>query len=489
MKFGWKIFFLCMGIYVISLTITGMVVTENTYKSLLKKDIERSLEEESNLHSTLALYLLNNQRIAQEKIELKNYSKSMVDMVKTDRNYLEIFDEKLNLLATNAPRAWFFSRDELDVALKGQKNFVLKRDKDQLYLFVTNVLEINEEKIVLSLIKDITHVNNHRKEQYLLFIRTGLIGLAFVAIITWGLSTFLLKPFRELSLTTQNIASGNYHVRAKVNRKDEVGLLAEQFNTMADKIEQKINQLEEEGQRQQRFIDNLTHELRTPLTSIIGYAEYLLKAKYNPEIFQKSLNYIYSEGNRMLKVAKTLMNMILVREKPLQLKEVQVMPLLIEVRNIMEVKGEKAGIVLEVVGEDTRILLDRDLLKVAITNLVDNAINASNAGQKITIGVEKIQEKVCIFVADEGKGMEECETKKITEPFYRIDKSRSRKEGGIGLGLAICYQIADEHGAELEIESKIGIGTKIKIKFTKMLQVRSNLDKIPCYNNICKEKI
>ncbi|SNS56127.1 Signal transduction histidine kinase [Anaerovirgula multivorans] len=465
MKFSWKIFLLCMGIYVISLTATGMVVTENTYKSLLKEEIERSLEEESNLHSTLALYLLNNQRLAQEKIELKNYSKSMVDIVKTDRNYLEIFDEKLNLLATNAPRAWFFSRDELDVALKGQKNFVLRRDEEQLYLFVSNVLEIDEEKILLSLIKDITHVEKHRQQQYLLFMRTGLIGLVFVALITWGLSRFLLKPFRELNLTAQNIASGNYHVRAKVNRKDEVGLLAEQFNIMADKIEQKMKELKAEGQRQQHFIDNLTHELRTPLTSIMGYAEYLLKAKYDPEIFKKSLNYIYSEGNRMLKISKTLMHMILVRENPLNLKEEQVMPLLAEVQNIMRVKGEKKGIILEIEGEDALIPLDKDLFKVIITNLVDNAIKASRRGKKVTIGVEKMPENTCIFVADEGKGMEEWETKKVTEPFYRIDKSRSRKEGGVGLGLAICHQIVEEHGATLEIESKVGIGTKIKINF------------------------
>ncbi|AKL94841.1 alkaline phosphatase synthesis sensor protein PhoR [Clostridium aceticum] len=465
MKFSWKIFLLCMGIYVASLTVTGMVVTENTYRSLLKKEVERSLEEESNLHSTLALYLLNNQRIALEKIELKNYSKSMVDMIKTDRNYLEIFDEKLSLLATNAPRAWFFSREELDIALKGQKNFVLRRDEEGLYLFVSNVLEIDDEKIVLSLIKDITYLDHHRREQYLLFIRTGLIGLAFVALITWALSTFLLKPFRELNSTAKNIASGNYHVRAKVNRKDEVGLLAEQLNIMADKIEQKMNQLKAEGQRQQRFIDNLTHELRTPLTSIIGYAEYLLKAKYNPEVFKKSLTYIYSEGNRMSKVAKTLMDMILIRENPLQLNKEKLKPLLVQIQRIMEVKAEKEGVLLEIKGEEAEVLLDKDLFKIVITNLVDNAINASAPGQKVTIGVEKVSGEIRVFVADEGKGMEEWETKKVIEPFYRVDKARSRKEGGVGLGLAICYQIIEEHGAGLDIESTVGIGTKIKIIF------------------------
>ncbi|ABR46521.1 integral membrane sensor signal transduction histidine kinase [Alkaliphilus metalliredigens QYMF] len=465
MKLGWKIFLLCVGIYVVSLTITGFVVSENTYTSLLKNEVEGTVEEESNLHSTLAVYLLNNQRIAQEEIELKNYSKSMVDMINSDRNYLEIFDENLNLLATNAPKAWFFSRKELDVALEGQKNFVLRRDEDELYLFVSNVLEIGEEKIVLSLIKDITHVDHYRREQYLLFMRTGLMGLIFVALITWALSILLLKPFRELSSTAENIASGNYHVRAEVNRTDEVGLLAEQFNIMAGEIEQKMGELKEEGQQQQRFIDNLTHELRTPLTSIIGYAEYLLKAEYDSKTFNKGLSYIHSEGNRMLKLAKTLMDMILVRERSLQLEEEHVMSLLVMIQNIMKVKAEKKGVILKVQGENLKISIDKELFKVAIINLVDNAINASQEGQTVTMGVEKTPQKISLYIKDEGKGMAEWELNRVIQPFYRVDKSRSRKDGGIGLGLAICYQIVKEHGAIFEIESEIGKGTKIKVDF------------------------
>ena len=135
----------------------------------------RAVEEESNLHSTLLLYLRNNQRIVQEKVALRNYSRSIVDTVKNDGNYLEIYDDKLNLLATNAPRTWYYPRQELEVALQGQKNFVLRKDDEGFYLFVSNVLKLEEEKIVLSLIKNITHVENHRREQYLFFSAPALL--------------------------------------------------------------------------------------------------------------------------------------------------------------------------------------------------------------------------------------------------------------------------------------------------------------------------
>ena len=90
MKFSWRIFFLCIGVYIVSLTIVGIVVTENTYNSSLQVEIERSLEEENNLHSTLTLYLLNNKRYNRDNLHIKDYSQSMVDIFKTEKGYLEI---------------------------------------------------------------------------------------------------------------------------------------------------------------------------------------------------------------------------------------------------------------------------------------------------------------------------------------------------------------------------------------------------------------
>lgn len=466
MKFGRKIFILCLAVYILSLSVTSIVVTENTYRNLLNEEIERSLEEEGNLHSTLQLYLMSTQPL-QERIALKDYSKNLVDLVSTDRNYLEIYDETLELLASNAPRAWFYEREELKVALEGHKNFIIRREDGRLYLFVSNLLEIGQEKIVLAMIREITHVEKHRWDQYLFFLKTGLVGLAVVALVTWQSSIFLLRPFQELTATAQSIASGNYHVRTKVKRKDEVGLLAEQFNLMAEEVERKIKQLEEQGQRQQLFIDNLTHELRTPLTSIIGYADFLLKAKYDPAVFHKSLLYIHAEGKRILNLAKKMMDLIFIRENPLQLKEEDVLAILVEVQHIMQVKGEEKGITIEVTGSPAQVPVDKELFKTALINLVDNAIKASSPGQKVILGVKQDNRGTEVFVADQGRGMDEEHVSKVTEPFYRVDQSRSRKEGGIGLGLALVKQIVEKHNAGFAITSKTGVGTTIQIKFGK----------------------
>lgn len=466
MKFSWRIFFLCIGVYIISLTIVGIVVTENTYNSSLQVEIERSLEEENNLHSTLTLYLLNNKRYNRDNLHIKDYSQSMVDIFKTEKGYLEIFDEHMNLLATNSPKIWPLPREELEAALAGKRNFILREDGAKHYLFISDELKINEEKILVGMIKDITHITNQRNTQYLFFVNVGLLGLFFVAIITSIISKFLMRPIEQLGQTAKSIASGNYQERVNIKTNDEIGLLGEQFNTMAKEIDQKIQQLKTESQRQQRFIDNLTHELRTPLTSIIGYAELLKSIDYDPDIFQKSLNYIHSEGTRMLNLSNKLMDVILLRRKALRLKTIDIQELLYNVQGIMKVKAQEKNIQLEVkIVDSFEIEVDADLFIGALVNLIDNAFKASPLNAKVSIGSNIVDDQKIIFIEDQGKGIPPLEQEKILEPFYRLEYSRSRREGGLGLGLTLSQEIIAGHGAQLKIHSKENIGTRFEIVF------------------------
>lgn len=144
---------------------------------------------------------------------------------------------------------------------------------------------------------------------------------------------------RELDKAARNIAAGNYDQRVSVNGNDEIGSLAQQFNRMADEIEGRMQQLQMESVRQQRFVDNLTHESRTPLTSIIGYAELLQKVDYDPALFQKGLNYIYSEGKRMLNLNNMLLDLTFYREKNFELCLQPVLPICREVQELTAVRA------------------------------------------------------------------------------------------------------------------------------------------------------
>ncbi len=288
-------------------------------------------------------------------------------------------------------------------------------NNNQHYLFVNELFKINKEQILLSYIKNITHVDTQKKQQYKFFVKTGAIGFIFIAILSMIISKLIIKPIENLSKASKHIAIGNYENRAQVITKDEIGTLAIQFNLMAEEIEKKIHELEEEAQRKQRFIDNLTHELRTPLTSVIGYSDILSSIKYDEGNFNKGLGYINSEGKRMLNLVTTL----------------------------------------------------KDMLKGVLINLIDNSIKASSCGSKIILGIEEFENTVCIYIKDFGCGMIDEEVKKVLEPFYRVDKSRARKDGGVGLGLSICDEIIKRHNGRLEINSKLCEGTTVRIYFEK----------------------
>ena len=111
-------------------------------------------------------------------------------------------------------------------------------------------------------------------------------------------------------------------------------------------------------------------------------------------------------------------------------------------------------------------MCDRELIKSLLYNLIDNAVKASQPGTCVTLNAYFTQDGVMEFsVADQGSGIPKEELDKIFEPFYRVDKARSRKYGGAGLGLALGMEIAHAHAATLEIESEVGRGTVIRLRF------------------------
>lgn len=260
------------------------------------------------------------------------------------------------------------------------------------------------------------------------------------------------------------VAGGNFSERVEIVSDDEIGLLSGNFNNMATVVDDKINQLEKISADKQRSIDNLAHELRTPLTSIIGYADFLRTTKYDEETFIDSLSYIYEEGKRLEKLAFKLMDLIFVRKEDLH--EENLKELLIEIRNSFIPKLEEKNINLEISTENLNFLMDKDFIKILITNLVDNAIKASKIGDKIYISAYKNSEsRIILEVKDMGVGIPKEDIPKVFEPFFMVDKSRSRANSGVGLGLSLCAEIAKIHDADIQIESELGEGTTIKLLF------------------------
>lgn len=295
-------------------------------------------------------------------------------------------------------------------------------------------------------------------------------GLVLLSCIITGVVCFLLfiilnrvlQPLQRLSRGAEQIAKGQYDERIVVNRRDEIGELSANFNQMAEAVQSRIEELKEAEWKRTLFMGNLTHELKTPMTAISGYAKTLLTVKLGEEDKEEALSYIYEESCRLERLSQKMMNLLLLEErKPADLVAVPAKVLFLNVAEACSASLKEDGISLQCHEEGEVFLADADLFTEVLINLVDNARKASTKGSKIILSAKENS----IEVRDFGKGIPEEEKDKILEPFYRIDKSRSRKNGGAGLGLAITAIIIKQHNCRMEIDSRVGQGTRIILQF------------------------
>lgn len=223
-----------------------------------------------------------------------------------------------------------------------------------------------------------------------------------------------------------------------------------------------MSALEENAEHKQMLVDNMAHELRTPLTVIRGYADYLERAAVSEEERFAAARYIISEAERLTKMSEILLDTAYIRENPPEMSEVELDEVLRGTAERLSAKARERDVELVCETEEATVRGNALLLSMLFDNLADNALKACAAGGRVVMKCSASRASV----EDNGKGMSADELAHVTEPFYRTDKSRSRSEGGVGLGLALCRNIVEAHGANLRFESEKGKGTKIFLEFT-----------------------
>lgn len=286
------------------------------------------------------------------------------------------------------------------------------------------------------------------------------IVLALAGLAAAGLSVILTRPLHRLELASRKIANGKYGIRVKVTSHDEVGRLGESFNIMAEAVEDQMAALEEENERQKRFVGAFTHELKTPMTAILGYADLLRSGEQPAEKRQKAANYIYHESRRLETLSRSLLSLLGLDHTPPQ---IQPTPVSAVFRDVLRSLPELPVKVAVRGPQELCILADRVLLSDLLRNLVINAVNAQPREDHVTLFCMREKGKIRLGVQDSGRGIPKEELDKILEPFYRVDKSRARKNGGNGLGLSLCARIAEAHGSRLDILSKVDVGTCVSL--------------------------
>lgn len=291
------------------------------------------------------------------------------------------------------------------------------------------------------------------------FIRCYLIAMTAGMVLLGVLSALLTGPLKRMSKAARRMVEGYYEERLTVRGKDEIGELAGSFNQMAAAVEEKIGELSRAAREKEDFVANFAHELKTPLTSIIGYADTIYQKDLSREEVRKASWRIWNEGMRLEALSFKLMELTVLGRQEFPLVEMPAEELLQDAAEGLAPVFAEAEIDFELRAEAAYIMVDYDLLKTLLVNLVDNSVKA---GAKQIIlqgqGKDSVYE---VRVKDNGCGMEEEVLSRITEAFYMVDKARSRKQHGAGLGLALADRIAAIHGGRLVFDSRKGQGTTV----------------------------
>lgn len=352
--------------------------------------------------------------------------------------------------------------DKLDIEsiLNQEKDiYALRKINNNHYMLFSSQWSINNKTMYLINAYEINALYEEQDRQLKSILLTDIIILVGSSIVISIFSIFLTTPINNLNKISKQIAMGNFNKRVKIKSKDEIGELAENFNIMAEQIENKINELNLQVRQKNDFINGFTHEIKTPMTAILGYTDLLRLRKCDEEVSLKALNYIYTETKRLENLAFKLMKLMSLTEEKLEMKSIQIEEFINEkiekVENIILSENK-----LELDIEPGIVIGDEELLEVVMRNLIENANKAKPKDNKILVKGERLENnRYRISVIDNGIGIAKEHINRVTEDFYMIDKSRNRQNGGSGIGLSLVKRILLLHNSEINIESEKDVGT------------------------------
>lgn len=287
-------------------------------------------------------------------------------------------------------------------------------------------------------------------------------GLIISSVGAYLLSGQALRPLIQVQKAAEQIGGHTLSVRVpEPATKDEVQALAQTLNRM-------LGRLEDSFEAQRRFTSDASHELRTPVTAISGHASYLLRRTSPNEHQRESLGIIRREAERLTNLISSLLELARSDGGVMQLRLQPVLPKLLlgEIARELEPLAQAQSATLQVSGSDEALEGDPDRLKQVIINLVSNALKAGASQVELSSHFESAETGEAgmrLSVSDDGPGIAPEHLERLFDRFYRVEESRSRDQGGAGLGLAIARSIVDAHGGRIWFESEVGRGTTVNV--------------------------
>ncbi len=308
-----------------------------------------------------------------------------------------------------------------------------------------------------------------------------LAALAMATVVGIWTSRWIVKPILELKDAATALSEGQFDRTVKLDRSDELGVLATAFNSMAAQLQASFTALETKNSELQRldklkdeFLANTSHELRTPLNGIIGIAESLIDGATGtlPEKTNMNLALISSSGKRLSSLINDILDFSQLKHKTLdlQIKPVGIREIVYIILTLSKpsVGNKNLLLINSISPELPPVAADENRLEQILYNLIGNAIKFTESGN-VEISAELLtnneksstpNSQVAITVSDTGIGIAEEKLERIFESFEQADGSTAREFGGTGLGLAVVKQLVELHGGQIRVSSTLGVGSQ-----------------------------
>jgi len=295
---------------------------------------------------------------------------------------------------------------------------------------------------------------------YILLVILFLLSLIILIFFT----EMVYMPLRKITEATEQYASGNMHYEFQVDSEDEIGYLAATLSYMASEIARSEDD-------QKKFVANISHDFRSPLTSVKGYLEAMLDGTIPPEMYEKYLNIVLNETERLTKLTNSLLTLNNLNTKGILLnrEDFDINQIIRSTAASFEGTCRQKAIRIELVltGEAMYVNADMEKIQQVIYNLTDNAIKFSHNGSVIQIETNEKNNKVHVSVKDSGIGIPKDDLKLVWDRFYKSDASRGKDKKGTGLGLSITKEIIHAHGEHINVISTEGVGSEFIFSLEK----------------------
>lgn len=427
-------------------------LTQYLYQTFYVDRLIESLS--SHGHELASTYDENKERFL-EKIEWSNES----------LDWEIIFTENPMLLSGNLPfdiemDEHLISFEERQTLLAGDDVVLIREHekfKQDILAVVIPLIEEKQLNGVIFLYTPLSAVYEPFRPLWTTLILSSLALLTIMLFAARKITNHIVKPLKQMTRVTQHFASGNFSERLSISQNDEFGQLASSFNAMASSLQQV-------EQNRREFLANVSHELRTPISYMKGFSEGVAEGLID---YEQYISIMQKETSRLERLVNDLLDLAQLEgdSYPMESSPLPFAQLILDVIERFELKCKEKDIILvHKLDEEIIIYGDADRLEQVVMNVLQNAYQYSSKGQQIEILLFEQEEKAILQIKDEGEGIPEDDLPNIIDRFYRVNKARTRNDGGTGIGLAIVNQIVKKHDGDISIESELGKGTKVTIE-------------------------